>query len=299
MTVSECVGCSLIAFGPSLAAFWLTVAGEPSRIIVFLLSAFFWLLSLLPSSIAWSLLEALFGTQLPVGVVTSVCFQECFRFLAFRTLRKAETVLSIVELVGGDDDVALSRYRTAFSYVSGLGFGAASAASSMLNLLADAAAGPGTSQLKCEGSPAPACTFTSTACWPHVPSTPGFLGEESRVNYVLYSATAAAFSLLHTLWSVVAFNALLFRRWCLLLFVPAAHLFASCSTTLSQHAHQDDRYALVPVATVATVLCLSAVTAFSTAGGSLRSLGACLIGLVSTASVPGSAEAVKPQAQRR
>ncbi|KAK8756642.1 hypothetical protein V5799_000655, partial [Amblyomma americanum] len=73
--------------------------------------------------------------------------QECFRFLAFRTLRKAETVLSIVALVGGDDDVALSRYRTAFSYVSGLGFGAASAASSMLNLLADAAAGPGTSHL--------------------------------------------------------------------------------------------------------------------------------------------------------
>ncbi|XP_049270055.1 gamma-secretase subunit Aph-1-like [Rhipicephalus sanguineus] len=145
MTIVECAGYSLIAFGPSFAIFWVVVAGQPSRIVVFLVSSFFWLLSLLLSSVAWYMMRELFDAMFAAGVITSVCFQELFRYLALRTLRKAEKVLNVVDLVGSDFDEALFHYHATYACVSGFGFGATSAATAMLNVLADVADGPGTS----------------------------------------------------------------------------------------------------------------------------------------------------------
>ncbi|XP_037561239.1 gamma-secretase subunit Aph-1-like [Dermacentor silvarum] len=253
MGLLECVGYSLIAFGPSLAIFWVIIVGQPSRLVVFLVSSFFWLLSLLLSSIAWFMLNEFFDAPFAVCLFTSVGFQEFFRYLAFRTLRKAEEALNVVNLVGSEFDVALVRYHTTFACVSGLGFGATSAASAMLNVLADVGAGPG---------------------------TVGFFGDHKSLDCIIYSATAACFALLQTLWSVVAFHALLFRRYCVLLFVPAAHLFTSGVTILTGQAHQDVQYEAIPLAAAGVVLYMTAAVAFVVSGGTQRNLFSCLGGLL-------------------
>ena len=52
-------------------------------------SAFFWLLSLLMSSLLWLICLTLDG-PLAVGLVCSVFFQELFRYFIYLVLRKAE-----------------------------------------------------------------------------------------------------------------------------------------------------------------------------------------------------------------
>jgi anterior pharynx defective protein 1 len=52
-------------------------------------SAFFWLLSLLVSSLWWAMVVPLKDT-LEFALVFSVLFQEIFRFLMYTLLRKAE-----------------------------------------------------------------------------------------------------------------------------------------------------------------------------------------------------------------
>ena len=57
-------------------------------------SAFFWLLSLLFSSIIWYIAKAIAGSQiLALGLVFSVAFQELFRFLIYLLLSKADAYL--------------------------------------------------------------------------------------------------------------------------------------------------------------------------------------------------------------
>ena len=49
MTIEIFVGCAFLAYGPPLALFALTVAKDPVRVIIVIISAFVWLLSLLGS----------------------------------------------------------------------------------------------------------------------------------------------------------------------------------------------------------------------------------------------------------
>ncbi|KAF8796233.1 Gamma-secretase subunit Aph-1 like protein [Argiope bruennichi] len=86
MTVMEFFGCAMIAFGPSAAMLAITIAKDPIRIIILISSAFFWLLSLLLSSILWNVVVPL-RKELAFGVVFSVIFQELFRFLVYKILR--------------------------------------------------------------------------------------------------------------------------------------------------------------------------------------------------------------------
>ncbi|KAL3246730.1 hypothetical protein MRX96_057461 [Rhipicephalus microplus] len=262
MTTVECIGYSLIAFGPSLAIYWVVVAGQPSRLIVFLVSSFFWLLSLLLSSVAWYIMRELFDAMFTVGLLTSVCLQELFRYLAFRTLREAENALEVVNLVSSELDVVLFRYHSTYACVSGLGFGATSAATAMLNVLADVADGPGTL---------------------------GFFGDHNSLDYVFFSAMASSFSVLHTLWSIIASRALVLRQNCVFLFVPAAHLFTSSITMLTQQAHVDVRYKVIYFVSVGVVLYLTAVTAFIVSGGTPKNLLTCLGNLRRGTSVPSNA----------
>ena len=53
MTALTFFGCAFTAYGTPLALFAFTVAKDPVKIIILILSAFFWLLSLLFSSILW------------------------------------------------------------------------------------------------------------------------------------------------------------------------------------------------------------------------------------------------------
>ena len=86
MTAYTLIGCGLTAYGPGLSLFMVTIAKDPVRIIILILSAFFWLLSLLLSSLFWFAVVPLRGT-LAFGLVFSVLFQEIFRFLIYVLLR--------------------------------------------------------------------------------------------------------------------------------------------------------------------------------------------------------------------
>lgn len=78
MTLMDFFGCAFLAFGPPLVMFTFTVAVEPIRIIILIASAFFWLISLLLSSLIWYVLVPL-QSYLAIGLVYSVLFQEAFR----------------------------------------------------------------------------------------------------------------------------------------------------------------------------------------------------------------------------
>ncbi|CAG5108487.1 Similar to aph-1: Gamma-secretase subunit Aph-1 (Drosophila melanogaster) [Cotesia congregata] len=91
--------------------FAITVSSEPIRIIILIASAFFWLISLLFSSILWYAVVPLQN------------------YLAFVTTAH------------------LANSRHVFAYVCGLGFGFMSGAFALVNVLADAV-GPGTMGLK-------------------------------------------------------------------------------------------------------------------------------------------------------
>ena len=92
MTVLAFFGCALTAYGPALALFALTIANDPVKIIILILSAFFWLLSLLLSSVLWFAVVPL-RDKLAFGLVFSVLFQELFRLFIYLLLRKADAYL--------------------------------------------------------------------------------------------------------------------------------------------------------------------------------------------------------------
>ncbi|XP_067172065.1 gamma-secretase subunit Aph-1b-like isoform X1 [Apteryx mantelli] len=146
MTLAVFFGCTFIAFGPALGLFLFTIARDPLRIIILIAGAFFWLVSLLLSSLIWFIAvkasdpndEQLQKGLLIFGVMFSVLLQEAFRFLYYKLLRKA-----IEGLVALSEDGCSPISIQQMAYVAGVGFGLMSGAFSMINLLADAL-GPGT-----------------------------------------------------------------------------------------------------------------------------------------------------------
>lgn len=197
MTVMEFFGCAFLAFGPPLAMFTFTVATESIRIIILIASAFFWLISLLLSSILWYAVVPL-QNHLAFGLVFSVLFQEAFRYLLYWVLRKAERGLEKVITTHVMDS------RHIFAYVSGLGFGLMSGAFALANILADIV-GPGTMGLK----------------------------HGTEYFFIVSAATTLCFILLHTFWSVIFFSALDRKNWGQIIWVVASHLFVSCMTLLN------------------------------------------------------------------
>ncbi|XP_066593806.1 gamma-secretase subunit Aph-1 [Prorops nasuta] len=199
MTVMDFFGCAFLAFGPPLAMFTFTVASEPIRIIILIASAFFWLISLLLSSILWYAVVPL-RSQLAFGLVFSVLFQEGFRYLLYWVLRKAEKGLEKVTTT----HVADSRH--VFAYVCGLGFGFMSGTFALVNVLADAV-GPGTMGLR----------------------------QGTEYFFIISAATTLCFILLHTFWGVVFFSALDTKNWHQVVWVVGSHLFVSCMTLLNAY----------------------------------------------------------------
>ncbi|KAH0946156.1 hypothetical protein HN011_002357 [Eciton burchellii] len=199
MTVMEFFGCTFLAFGPPLAMFTFTVAAEPIRIIILIASAFFWLISLLLSSILWYAVVPL-QEYLAFGLVFSVMFQEGFRYSLYWVLRKAERGLEKVTTT----HVADSRHI--FAYVCGLGFGFMSGAFALVNVLADAV-GPGTMGLQ----------------------------QGTEYFFIISAATTLCFILLHTFWGVIFFSALDRKNWGQVAWVVGSHLFVSCMTLLNRY----------------------------------------------------------------
>ncbi|XP_006899674.1 PREDICTED: gamma-secretase subunit APH-1B isoform X2 [Elephantulus edwardii] len=104
MTAAVFFGCAFIAFGPALALYIFTIATEPLRIIFLIAGAFFWLVSLLLSSLIWFLVETINGHKegpvqkylLIFGVLVSVFIQEGFRFAYYKLLKKANEGLKAI-----------------------------------------------------------------------------------------------------------------------------------------------------------------------------------------------------------
>ncbi|XP_067829415.1 gamma-secretase subunit Aph-1b [Heptranchias perlo] len=243
MTSAVFFGCTFIAFGPALSLFLFTVAREPLRVIFLIAGAFFWLVSLLLSSLVWIVAVQLSDKNdavvqkglLMFGVIFSVLLQELIRFGYYKLLKKAnEGLLAISQ----EEVVPISIRQLA--YVSGLGFGIMSGAFSVVNILADSL-GPG---------------------------TVGIHGESS--HYFLVSAfMTLAIILLHVFWGVVSFDACEKKRWWALAAVLLSHLVVSSVTFVNPQYEGS----LIPVYVITLLM---GAWAFLTAGGSVRNLKLCV-----------------------
>jgi len=141
MTVIECAGCTLIAYGIPFSMFIFTIAHHPFRVIISMTSAFFWLLSLLISSLLWFAVVPL-RNQLAFAVPFAVLFQEIFRYLFYRVIKKAEFALQKVQMQElTEKGMVFDRFAVA--YASGYGFGLISGTFAIVNVLSDMT-GPGT-----------------------------------------------------------------------------------------------------------------------------------------------------------
>uniref|UniRef100_A0A1Y1LK71 Gamma-secretase subunit Aph-1 n=1 Tax=Photinus pyralis TaxID=7054 RepID=A0A1Y1LK71_PHOPY len=235
MTVVEFFGCIFLAFGPPLAMFILTVAHDPVRIIILIAASFFWLLSLLISSLWWFAVVPLRG-QLAFGLVFSVIFQEIFRYLIYKILRKAENGLKRIT----DDSMQLIENKHILAYVSGLGFGIISGMFSLVNVLADAI-GPATMGLK----------------------------SGTQMFFLVSSTISLSFILFHTFWSVIFFNALDNGNKLQVVGVIASHLVVSSLTLLNRYHIYSA--VLIPLY---VILILTMFCAFKVAGGTFASFKA-------------------------
>ncbi|XP_039485842.1 gamma-secretase subunit Aph-1 [Drosophila santomea] len=197
MTLPEFFGCTFIAFGPPFALFVFTIANDPVRIIILIAAAFFWLLSLLISSLWYALIPL--KEFLAFGVVFSVCFQEGFRYIIYRILRSTEQGLHAVA-----EDTRVTDNKHILAYVSGLGFGIISGMFALVNVLADMS-GPGTMGLK----------------------------GGTEMFFVTSAAQALSIILLHTFWSVIFFNAFDTNNYIHIGYVVGSHLFVSLITLLN------------------------------------------------------------------
>jgi anterior pharynx defective protein 1 len=198
MTLVLLAGSLLITFSPALALFILIITRSSQLVILSLGSAFFWLISILLTSIFWYIIPPLKTTYAFI-IPFSVLFQEVFRWLFWLIYDKAYNRGALA-----NDPSKPSNFLA--SLAIGWGIGTASA----LILFASVVwhgSGPGF-------LPAPACPSLSL--------------------FYLSALTALLFTLLHMALSVLAFDAYTRRVWWRVAFVVLAHLTASYLTLLNE-----------------------------------------------------------------
>ncbi|XP_078541397.1 gamma-secretase subunit APH-1B isoform X2 [Lissotriton helveticus] len=123
MTLSVFFGCTFIAFGPALSLYVLTIATDPLRIIFLIAGAFFWLVSLLFSSLVWFIAMQVSNNKdaslqrdlLIFGVVFSVLLQEIFRFAYYRLLKKANKGLMTISQ---EETMPISIIQLAYAFMT-------------------------------------------------------------------------------------------------------------------------------------------------------------------------------------
>ncbi|XP_019297421.2 gamma-secretase subunit APH-1B isoform X2 [Panthera pardus] len=122
MTAAVFFGCAFIAFGPALALYIFTIATEPLRVIFLIIGAFFWLVSLLFSSLFWFMARTITDNKdgpiqkylLILGVLVSVLVQEMFRFAYYKLLKKANEGLRSIN----PDETAPSMPLLAYAFMT-------------------------------------------------------------------------------------------------------------------------------------------------------------------------------------
>lgn len=214
--------------------------------IIFISSAFFWLISLFFSGCLWRIItvntdsNSVKRYQLALGVVFAVVFQELFRFLFYKLLKRAEKGLMFIT----GESSKLARHKLA--YVSGFGYGAISGAFAFGNVLADST-GPG------------------------IVSNIDYYGEQfnAQEEFFLVSAfLTLCFIFLNTTWGIIWFAGYNSSNWLHLSVAAASHLFASLITLLNYDKGSAAR-ALVP-----NYVLLMGLTAYAykAAGGKFSNL---------------------------
>jgi len=202
----ECVGCTLIAYGLPFSMFVFTIAHHPFRIIIAMTSAFFWLLALLISSLLWFAVVPL-REQLAFAVPFAVLFQEIFRYLFYRVIKKAEMALEKVQMQElTDKGMVFDRFAVA--YASGYGFGLISGTFAIVNVLSDMT-GPGTI---------------------------GIFGH-SQDFFIATAFLTLAIILLNTFWGVIFFTSLDkggIHRLIGPIIVVITHMLFSCLTLINR-----------------------------------------------------------------
>nr|XP_061811328.1 gamma-secretase subunit Aph-1b isoform X2 [Nerophis lumbriciformis] len=123
MTAAVFFGCTFIAFGPAISLFLFTIAREPLRVIFLIAGAFFWLVSLLLSSLVWFISVQISNKDsaaqqkglLIFGVVLSVLLQETFRFAYYKLLKKAnEGLLTLSQ----EETMPISIRQLAYAFMT-------------------------------------------------------------------------------------------------------------------------------------------------------------------------------------
>ncbi|KAH8337546.1 hypothetical protein KR074_000316 [Drosophila pseudoananassae] len=251
MTLPEFFGCTFIAFGPPFALFVFTIANDPVRIIILIAAAFFWLLSLLLSSLLWFAMIPL-RDVLAFGVFFSVLFQECFRYIIYRILRSTEQGLHAVA-----EDTRVTDNKHILAYVSGLGFGIISGMFALVNVLADMVRNTYARTFR--------PTFIKLI---FLQSGPGTMGLKSGTELFFVTSAAQALSiiLLHTFWSVIFFNAFDTCNYLHVGYVVCSHLFVSMITLLNASELYTTTLLINYIVTIIT-----GVIGFRVAGGTSRS----------------------------
>ncbi|XP_067928557.1 gamma-secretase subunit Aph-1b-like [Watersipora subatra] len=245
MTLVELLGCLLVTFGPPGCMFVVTVARKPLHVILLMASAFFWLLSLMVSSIFYKIPISDQRSKFIMGVVLSVLFQEFFRYLYYYVVSKARVGLEAVHNQGKDKKKPLN--MLAVYYSAGLGYGLVSGAFATVNVFRDLA-GPG---------------------------TVGILGD-SQFFFIISSFTALAFILLHVSWGVVFMGSLdselVWRKVSGVVGVVCTHLLVSGLSVLN-YRHSGSAPVYGATITVAYImLIVMTLWAYNIAGGSGRTL---------------------------
>ncbi|XP_072939144.1 gamma-secretase subunit Aph-1 [Epargyreus clarus] len=230
MTLAEFFSCSLLAFGPPLAMFALTIANDPVRIIIMIAAAFGWLVSFLLASVIWYAVVPL-RSYLAFGMVFAILIQELFRYGMYHLLRKTEAGLKIIS-----ENREVNSNKLQIAYVSGLGFGTMSGAIALINVLADSV-GPGTLGLN-----------TGTEFF-----------------FVTSAAMTLCMILLNTFWSVIFFNGLDEKNHLKVIWVIGSHFFVSGLSLLNKK----ELYAATIVPSY-VVLIITALMAYRCAGGSTK-----------------------------
>jgi len=92
MTIPLFLGCLFVSFGPLMAIFCTLIARNDQMVILTAGSSFFWLLSVMITSVIWYVIPPMHGVY-AASIFTAVIIQEVFRYVFYRLYVKAEKIL--------------------------------------------------------------------------------------------------------------------------------------------------------------------------------------------------------------
>lgn len=201
MTLPLFFGCVFIAYGPAIVIFFGLVWKRAPLLLLCCTSAFFWLLSVFLVSILWTVIPPLKDSH-AATVVVGALTQEVFRGLYLLMYRKAEEGMNSLTAPG--EPLPLNDLSSAIA--AGLGFGTMGSVVMYGSLLATSVG---------------EAVLYSDQC-----------SEMSL--FALSAVSSTLFIILHTLLSILTFDAYRRRSWARFSLVVLLHLGASLCTLANE-----------------------------------------------------------------